>query len=53
MISNNSHIFPEIRPSEFWQNDTRVQIVIVGIMGDNTGVKYFLKLLEPSPPYFL
>ena len=55
MISNNSHIFPEIRTSEFWQNDTRIQIVIVyiGTMGDNTGGKYFLKLLEANPPYMI
>ena len=36
--------------STFWLNDSRVQNVIVGNMGDNTRVRYFLKLSEANPP---
>ena len=36
--------------STFWQNDSRVQNVIVSNMGDNTRVRYFLKLSEANPP---
>ena len=48
-------LFPYISSnnSTFWQNDSRVQNVIVGNMGDNTRVRYFLKLSEANPPYFL